>query len=284
MFSVRFCTILICLGLIPAQGATAQQLSYASNSDDYAAYGVEIKYPSSKDFAASVQSLIGPENLGRLRYLLQFCLLLKNNGSKEIMMTTLRFQSTRGDEPPAHQVIQLNGGTASDGTQKNITPGSTYILGPTTLVTRAMAVAMTRAMPSAEATPTITDVANRFQTFDKSAMSLDSIVFSDGTVVGPDLFGVVHQNAEQTRAKRDVLQLAKTLWDDPPALETALRPLANLSRGGDVTAGVRQHYRITQRAMAEFVLFRRTNSPSLSFETVEKSVPLGPAYQRASGR
>lgn len=281
MFSAKVGWFLIGVATILAEPANPQQVSYAPNAGDYRTYGVEAQYPSYAGFENSVRSLIGSANFTRFKYPLQFCLLLTNNSAQAIILTTLRLQSTRGNEPPAYQTVQLNGAPSSDGAQQAIEPRSTAILGPTTLITRAVAAATTRALFSTEATPIITDLASRFQTFQNTVLSLDSIVFPDGTVVGPD-FWASFTRTRNRQEKSAICSTLPRLCGTIHALEAALRPIANLSRDGDFAAGVRQHYRMTQRAMAEFLLFRRTNNPTLSFETIQTSVPFGPSFHKAA--
>ena len=156
---------------------------------------------------ANVSTLVGlgynRAVLQQLGDLVEGCILVQNNGTKSIQMLVVRYDRVSVLDPdriiPEILQIQLAPPNSPDG---GLPPGGHALLTPWAEVTRDL---------KSTTTLSLTERENRAigESFDSKrygrvVVTVDSAVFSDGQLIGPDDWNLIQQRQDEDRGQREI--------------------------------------------------------------------------------
>ncbi len=172
--------------------------------------GVEMISGSSPEFTQKLTDYVGPEAVSVLHPIQPYLVIVKNGASGRITGLTLRWYLTdnRG------QTISNTGYFVMVGTAAR--PGDMVLMSPVSGLSMLMRLDKGRPrLLNTERLPQV--ISNRVQHYEKAttvSISLDSVIFEDNTIVGPDTagkFGDINSERAITR------ELATELLKKSPA-------------------------------------------------------------------
>jgi hypothetical protein len=210
--------------------------------------GVTLIVPGSAAFSAAAQSVVDPLVFADIEPLLPFCYVLRNNTDKSIIVYSTRWTLTDS----------LGTSTTQDATWWNLSSfrgGDAIEPGASRLVSPIFRLGVTSFGPTGSAlSKQLRQTLADFNRQDKLAVSLETVIFADGTAIGTDATGAIVSArayldgerevkdlfAQTMAAQGDVIQLltnlvgppgARTYVSNPPQYEESLaarkRSLAN---------------------------------------------------------
>ena len=184
-----------------------------------------VVVPGSSTFSAAVQSIVDPIVFADIQPLLPFCYVLQNNTDRFIIAYSTRWTLTDSsgtattEDATWWNLSSFRGGDA-------IAPGASRLVSPIFRLGVA-SFGPTGSALSKQLQQTLAD----FNRQDKVAVSLETVIFDDGTAIGTDATGAiasarayldgereVSDLISQTMASQgDVMQLLTTLAGPPGA-------------------------------------------------------------------
>jgi hypothetical protein len=257
---------LLAISALCVPSTAGQTLSVDQNhSEVFRKSGVLVQ-PLNPASTAALQSLgLSPQSEKALSEILPLCFRLQNNSSRAIVQITVRYSMLpHGNESrPAHGTLQSSmldkvsrHGWIEPAHQLLISPSSSLNLhlsgGSASVDSIRKEVLAQRAQFSAE----------RFR---RVEVSLDSIAFEDGEVIGPDFFNVIAQQSESVKARCDLADDVAGRLDDLPALQLWLQAKAAEYRGVDSDTGLPDFYRLAQSGFAQGLLVAMKSLPPAEF-------------------
>lgn len=175
---------------------------------------MELIPGSSPQFLQLLTSFCGPDAVEVLRPMLPYFVMVRNNSSSTVVQVTLRVN------------VRYDDGLVVPNTYSLVIGGSGVAPGESVLMTPISGLSLPigeRASP-----PTLQNldqlaevVAQKIGSYggtSEVSISLDSVIFSDNTVIGPDVAGKLNEKNSERRVKR---QLASELLEQKPSERTA---------------------------------------------------------------
>lgn len=198
--------ILLSLGCFLCLSAHAQQDAQPSINIDptFSRHGIQVITNEQKGFGSALASLIGKSVIDSTGALVPYLLIVTNGSSKPIVRAIVRLVRAGSDGQPVAATSSLD-----TGVQKALLPGRTVVLSPSTYVAQQIFLAQrhqpvdlnTLASRAAAAFDYLASP-SRYST---TTLSLDSLVFEDSTVIGPDVFDVKTETASKAKAELAVI-------------------------------------------------------------------------------
>jgi hypothetical protein len=183
--SIAFLGVLSCFGQ-PLRSGTSVEISPA-----FARHGVSVITSADASFESKVADLLPPAVLSELRPLLPFVIVIHNNSQAAIARTTVRYERTTGDGRMAYGWSRLDTSSKTAA----LAPDGTLIHTPRTDLSLAVfAVKAGKIPPQGVVAGMASQIATALfdaRRFPSITVSLDSVVFANGGIVGPDNYNVL---------------------------------------------------------------------------------------------
>jgi hypothetical protein len=176
--------------------------------------GIDMISGSSPEFTQNLTDHVGPEAVSVLQPIQPYLVMVRNGGSDRITGLTIRWNLTdnRGQTISNTGLFEMVG-TAAE-------PGEMVLMAPVSGLSMLMRRAKER--PRLQNTEKLVEVITiKLQHYGKAtavSISLDSVIFDDNTIVGPDVAGKFGEINSERATKR---QLATELLKKSPAERSA---------------------------------------------------------------
>ena len=182
-------------------------------------HGISVADPSkqpeilAKLLPSTVASGIFFQNISPL---LPFTLVIDNKGTLPISAVTVRYEKTTPANTVAEETTFFD--TRAHRGREGLLPGSHWIVVPDSRIADDLQRLQSGLQPRTDLTETdVKRILNRFEQrrFSHVAMILDSVVFENGSVLGPDQWGIIaQQQAERSAAQRALKNLSDSSLTD----------------------------------------------------------------------
>lgn len=162
-------------------------------------YKVLVACGDEAEGVSTLNKALGEDIVSQLRTILPFLLVVQNNNTEGRAIVRLISRVDRftpaGELIPGISSVQMPG--------SGIRNGELFILTPSGEMTQALNAKARGKVTSIDVAELQKRALARIDSsrFPKAEVSLDSVVFNDGTVLGPDRFGVVDQQTARIRAQ-----------------------------------------------------------------------------------
>ena len=173
------------------------------HSSDFASQAISIRAATRASIPELVSLGYNGDLLRKLGSQIESFVLIKNEGTKAIHTVTLRYDRSSLVElgriiPELHQIQMVAPGSVSGG----ISPGTHALLTPWSSVTEKLRSQVPTVLTVAE----LTNIDESFNParYGKVAVTIDSVILSDGKVVGPDDWNIIQQRADERRGQTEV--------------------------------------------------------------------------------
>ena len=251
----------LCGTLIAAQPETASRLALAPATvkldSSLANHGVTVRTASSPEFSRMLSAKLGPGTSQSLSPLHPYMLLISNDSAKVITGMLVRYtrRMTNGrmaysDHPYGSEDLYR---------QMGIRPGMSVIVAPGTTVMNSLVQvqkaretaslsnvqAQTHLFQTAEFASAIGEL--RSDLYTDATISVDSVVFEDGTVVGPDVWGTIENHQLRSQVLSEVLFQVQDTKTSDAMLQSWLSSKAGQNF---LSSGTLDHYVYNQSELA----------------------------------
>ena len=198
--------LLVVLALASSLSASEQQMivrnSLSSN-------GVNVIGWNSPDFDPLVKKLLSADAWAKVSDILPYSVIVANNTGKYIWGFTVVYsfpdKISPSGKPWTHRISPSTGGSAER--SRMLEPGATFLITP---VSDFLASADSKGMPVLQPLVDdgldrmIADFQSRHQQGERITLDVDSVIFEDGTLEGPDSEQMLLRVNDRIRAERDV--------------------------------------------------------------------------------
>ncbi len=175
---------------------------------------IEVISSSSPLFMQLLTTFCGSNTVEILRPILPYVVIARNNSSSTIVLITVRvnLEDTNGSVVANTYSLAIRGsGTA---------PGELVLMTPVSGLSRPLKHQVwTPSLQNADhLSEVISDKVRRYEEMSAVRISLDSVIFSDDSLIGPDLAGKLTEENTERSARR---QLASELLNQKPSERSA---------------------------------------------------------------
>lgn len=158
----------------------------------------------SPEFMETLASFADKAAISALQPLLPYCVLVKNGSASRLMSILVRYELTDGRRPVVTHHFML--GTIRNEPRDMIPPGAVVLITPITSLNIQLGPGRSSIglQHVGELTYFISSTVDLYSRQAAISVSLDSIVFDDGTLIGPDKTRNLDRINEWVRAEKDV--------------------------------------------------------------------------------
>jgi hypothetical protein len=175
---------------------------------------MELIPGSSPQFMQLLTSFCGPDAVEVLRPMLPYFVMVRNNSSSTIVQPTIRVTLKGYDGSVVTNTYSLKIGGSG------VPPGELVLMTPISGLSVPMKQnARTPKLQNVDhRSDAIAEKVQRWDETSEVSISLDSVIFSDDSLIGPDLAGKLNEKNSERRVTR---QLASELLERKPSERTA---------------------------------------------------------------
>lgn len=177
---------LLTLGFIPTMAMPTVSYSGLSNS------GVELVPSDSPEFSRVLKQYVEPKSLDLIQSILPYTVIVKNNSRERLLMVTIRISAR--DETGRTTFHDITLGTRNSNSVNMVAPGCTVLITPEPGLNTILRAGTLLRIGDQDTDTTLKGllrVAGRYRQKAQVDIALDSVVFEDGHLVGPDSVGIL---------------------------------------------------------------------------------------------
>ena len=192
----------------------AKPIAVLNTPDDE---GLRILTVSSPDFQSHVQTLLTPEAIARATSFLPFSIVIMNDSGKYIWSFTVIYTYRNRISPAGTPWKFVVTPTASSADRARLlAPGARYLITPISDFIASCDTTGSRTIEPYldEGMDRMIDLFNTQDSREVIDISIDSVIYEDGTLVGPDALGRLEKLNDQLRADADFFSSIDGLQGD----------------------------------------------------------------------
>jgi len=175
-------------------------------SPSFARQGIAVSTIADSDFHQKLENLLGKDVVVELNPILPYMVVLANHSQLQITKTTVRYERTT----PTGRIVY--GWSQLDTTAKGFValgPGATLVHAPRSNLSQLLLSAQSATRPGSGVIAAMSaQIASEIfdsRRFISTIVSLDSTIFKNGGVVGPDYFDVIGHSEAAIKAWSDII-------------------------------------------------------------------------------
>lgn len=162
---------------------------------------IALVTPDDPSFGRRLQELAGASPLETLGELERFCVIIQNISDEPIMAVSVRYDVTARPNHTFYWVFVREGLTARNGIY--FVPGASYLVSPSS---RAQALLRRASISLDELRAEVRQWLQEHQGLSRMAIAVDSILLTDGHLLGPDRSNSFSEFSSWLRAEDDLIR------------------------------------------------------------------------------